>query len=122
MRLPRLRFTVRGVMVMLAFVAIAFKVGSMHRRWVYCQDQAAAFGAQEVEVRKLIPLAREVAFITKERGFSEPEVKEADRDAALVQAQVEKQASHFRQMKRAYEQMAWRPWLPVLIPNACTNP
>ena len=90
MRLPR-KFTVRWMMVMVAFVAIAFKVEPTYRRWVYCQDQAAAFGAQEVEVRKLIPLAKEVAFITKERGFSETEVREANRDVALVQVQVEKQ-------------------------------
>jgi hypothetical protein len=121
MRLPCLRFTVRWMMVMVAFVAIAFKVEPMRRRWVYCQDQATAFGAQEVEVRKLIPLAEEVAFITKERGYSEIEVIEADRDAALVRAQVEKQAVHFRQMKHAYEQMAWRPWLPVSTPSASTN-
>jgi hypothetical protein len=113
---------VRWMMVVVAFVAIAFKLGPLHRRWVYCQDRAAAFGAQEVEVCKLIPLAKEVAFITKERGFSETEVIEADRNAALVQAQVEKQASHFRQMKRAYEQMAWRPWLPDSTPSGSTNP
>ena len=122
MRLPRLKFTLRWMMVMVAFVAIAFKVEPMHRRWVYCQDQAAAFGAQEVEVRKLIPLAKDVAFLTKERGFSETEVIEADRDLALLQAQVEKEALHLRQMKRAYEQMAWRPWLPVSTPSGSRNP
>ncbi len=122
MRLPRLRFTVRWMMVTVAFVAIAFKVGPLYRRWVYCQDQAAAFEAREVEARKLIPVAKEVAFITKERGFSETEVIEAHRDAAFVQAQVEKQALYFRQMKRAYEQMAWRPWLPVSTPSGSTNP
>ena len=122
MRLPRLRFTVRWMMAMVAFVATAFKVESLHRRWLYCQDQAAAFGAQEVEVRKLIPLAKEVAFITKEREFSGTELIEADRESASVQAQVEKQASDFGQIKRAYEQMAWRPWWPVSTRSASTNP
>jgi hypothetical protein len=84
MRFPRWRFSVRSMMVMVALVAIAFKVGPLHRRWVYCQDRAAAFGAQEVEVRKLIPLAKEVAFMSKERGLSETEVIEAEREAALA--------------------------------------
>ena len=122
MRFPRLKFKVRWMMVMVAFVAIAFKVEPMHRRWVYCQDQAAAFGAQEVEVRKLIPLAKEVACVTKERGLSETEVIEADQNATLIEAQAEHDASLLGQLKRTYEQMAWQPWLPVSSPSASTNP
>jgi hypothetical protein len=101
-------------MIAMACIAIALAAGIRWRSWwVYCHERAALWEHGESESKKLIRLARDVARETKRHGFSDAAVTAAEKEAALVQAEVERRIPVYAKERRDYELAAWFPWLPV---------
>ncbi len=98
MRLPRVRFTVRRMMVAVAIVALLLAWMQMQKRMVELRKsyefQSALHGGEEV-------VEREGGLFIRFRG-GRREVKPNARRAAYHAA-----------MRRKYERAARYPWLPV---------
>jgi hypothetical protein len=111
MRLPRLRFTIRGLMVAVAVVAILLMAEKMRRRWHERSLKAAEYAA---EAKSWSDDASKVEdMMVKPRSKS---------DAASRQrlAELDGVARNYRDHERTYGELASRyaraaahPWLPI---------
>jgi hypothetical protein len=102
MRLPRVRFTVRRMMIAVAVVAILIGVGlqvkGLYQRFHECSRQASTHGFYG---ECLDRLANEWA-------------QKDDRIESLTQAKrLRLLAEYQRRIKAKYEAAKWRPWIDV---------
>jgi hypothetical protein len=123
MRVPRLRFTVRRIMIVVALVALALWGGRMYQRWSYCQRRAAYHDQRRVIFERL-----------KSQGFEmrgdivlEDAIRPAGRSAGVEQPleieyvhSVAEAIGYHAAMKERYLRAAWRPW--VSLPPAPSRP
>src|SRR4051812_45108647 len=99
MRLPRLRFTVQRMMIVVAVVSIVLASWeTWQRRRVYLDYVEVQEVNLEGSLRDL-----EYAKFLKTRGYAS--------DAGVHSAYC--RVNHFRQLLKKYERVARFPWLPV---------
>ncbi|WP_435020388.1 hypothetical protein TA3x_001802 [Tundrisphaera sp. TA3] len=99
MKRPRWRFTLRGMMVAVAILALAsFGTRMLIRRGQHLRS-AVLFQKKEAEARQREAWSRSMAT----KGYVSPRVAEAERS----------RAEHFGRMKAKYERAARSPWLAV---------
>lgn len=134
MRLPRLKFTVRMLMVMVAIVAVAFGAEKSRRRWVLYRMKTAAYARMEAGL--LQAANREEAEADALRRRAEKKREEAERDKAYPQLQRNwldiareetmyarmkseeaesdrRRATFYGRLKEKYKRAANRPWESV---------
>lgn len=127
MGLPRVRFTVRWLMVAVAFVALALGVEVTRRRWAEFRQRAKSYAAMEQYERSLLdgwstvvrredgravairgPIAIQVP--SHRGGYDEIRVTPTPGyDAANLRLR----ADYHARLKRKYERATRYPWLPV---------
>ena len=100
MRLPRVRFTVRRMMVAVPVVALTIAAIQMWQRRSFCRDQAERWTTHAEALR-----IQAGAILTN--SLSPPE--EIERDVDLLNRHRER-AEHQR---RWYARAASYPWLPI---------
>jgi hypothetical protein len=134
MRLSRVRFTVRNLVIVVAVVAIAIGAEMTRRRWVSYRKQAAEFakleqgmlwtaGRREAEVarreREVEELKEKAKRVEGYPDYSRNSERIAD---AMTQrtTMITDEAAHLRQraavyskLKEKYSHAARYPWLPV---------
>ena len=94
MGLPRLRFTVRRMMVAVAVVAVLLGAFSQLRRASYCMDRAARHVAQEARLRD--------------------EGRMLASNTLLIAANLaDARADEHARLSSIYQYVAFRPWVPL---------
>jgi hypothetical protein len=106
MRLPRLRFTLRLMMVAVAVVALLLSAEALRRRSIAFEREAEKCKAQ--------------AFIYRAMAQKLERVSARDHDPTLAQdAKLKWQVvAHFERMERKYQRAVARPWLSVEMETA----
>jgi hypothetical protein len=111
MKRPRLRFTIRGLMVAVAIVAIILTAEMMRRRWHERRLKAAEYAAEAkswsddaVKVENMMVLPR-----SKSDAASRQRLAELD---GVAKNYREHERSN-REMASKYARAAARPWLPI---------
>src|SRR3954469_24445016 len=94
MRVPRVRFTVRRMMVAIAVIAMLLCGAMMGKRWVGCYRRASLYAAGERQWREMA---------ARDRG-------DPRSIAATWGPQI---AEDYAQLARKYRRAMWRPWSPV---------
>ena len=123
MRVPRVRFTVRGLMVAVAAVALSFEAHAVHRRWTYCRDAASYYGVAadcwlgEVDTPPRQPFCGgHAAYLS---SLTDEERSRSMASLPVLPTVVEHQTSCLRtaryhlEVKRKFERASWRFWEPV---------
>jgi hypothetical protein len=105
MRWPRVRFTVRRLMVAVAIVALAFGVGTM--RWRQLTLRAKADHHERIEREQG---GKQRAIEDLARAANTPELAAQMRGDKAVHARIE---GYHARLKEKYRQLSARPWLPV---------
>jgi hypothetical protein len=95
MKLPRVRFTVRRMMSLVAFVALLVWLASVATRWIDCRSRAL----HQEELARVLSIEK---LAIRNQGASEGEVKSVE----VAIAEAVEQA-------RRYRRGMQRPWLPV---------
>lgn len=119
MRIPRVQFTIRRVMVAVAVVAFLIAATQsalfFDRRLRYCQRQAILHwytGERHQQMGESL----EVKARAMER--KNPTVR-VDRQGVFDEF---RQAAHDREIKAQYERAMWRPWLRLPVEPAHLKP
>ena len=130
MRLPRVRFTVRGMMVAVAVIAVMIpaSAGSIrmlkraryYEFWanIYARSEAGELGQLarvEASIRRSTnpDIARQRAL---RAGLTEEHVRLFLRDPSNEvrrAAKHRRMADHYDEMRRRFEAASWRPWVHV---------
>lgn len=98
MRIPRVRFTVRRMMVAVVVVSLLLWAKGMWERRVYCQRRADYWASREREAFKM----------AKECG---EDPSEPWRSWAAVEREA---ADRYARLRVKYEDGAAQPWVPVI--------
>jgi hypothetical protein len=103
--MPRFRFTVRRMMVVVAIVAVIFAVGGMVRRSMRLRERAEfheRMGREEAEATRAV---EDLA-----RGADDPQYAAEVRAVAAASARL---GGWHTRMGAKYRKLARHPWLPV---------
>ncbi len=127
MRLPRVRLTVRRMMVVVAVVAVALAGGLTYRRWAVYRERAAGHAHAEQLARFL--LGGGIAVIRGADGRVEEvngpvAVRTSEAGGGLTEFMIlptpgydavalGRRAAYHARLRRKYERASARPWLPV---------
>jgi hypothetical protein len=101
MGLPRVRLTVRRLMVIVAVVAVMFAMEQMYQHWSYCQRRSAYH-----DQRRAVFTALEDNGVVVLGSLNEQNGEER------VNSLAESIQDHTR-MREKYAGAAWHPWLPI---------
>jgi hypothetical protein len=101
MRMPRVRFTVRRLMVAVAVLALVAAIGEMTRRSA-SYDRLARYYAE-----------RETLSLDLMAAFARPDRPELSEVCSVEYARNRAFAEHEERLKRKYRRAARYPWLPV---------
>jgi hypothetical protein len=131
MRLPRLRFTLRSMMIAVAIVAVACWGEMIRRRWVAYRQKAAYYAGQQ-GLDKLYAAAfyESIAETEQNREFAQEQTKSSiyNREvwAGLVRQETQmiidgsetaeyfqQRAAYFGDLRKKYDRAATHPWLSV---------
>ena len=111
MRLPRVRFTVRRMMIVVAVAAMLLGAYEMLGVSLYRRKQALHFGLAESDaLRELADHERITALIKGQAGTT---ARDRETKHIALGEQARKRAAYFTAMKRKYEIAAIRPWVSV---------
>ena len=126
MRLPRVQFTVRRMMVSVAVVAVLVANVELMRRHVVSRALATKHAAMQAELEAARRLAEERAKwveLLAERGEVEAPTSfplidplagaTTLSEVRALSTRYAKQAAYHAQLRRKYERAAARPWLPI---------
>ena len=110
MRLPRVRFSVRRIMIAVAVAAVGLSVlltcrrHAEYRRWFDAYDHDSNF------IRKTIWLNEQRVEVLRRRGMRDP--REAAEAVAITEdlRKVRRTAEQLEQLRQKYETAMWRPW------------
>jgi hypothetical protein len=110
MRLTRVRFTVRRIMIAVAVAAVGLSVlltcrrHAEYRRWFDVCNHDSKF------IRKTIWLNEQRVEVLTRRGVRDPHA--AAEAAAITEdlRKVRRTAEHLEQLRQKYESAMWRPW------------
>jgi hypothetical protein len=105
MRLPRVRFTVRRLMVAVAILAVVFGVTlesiRLGRRWAYYHRRAAYYEQSEELFRFIGRGERQAAASTS---------GQAAKRSLQQAAECELRVPFYAELKRRHRYAEWRPW------------
>jgi hypothetical protein len=100
MRLPRVQFTVRRMMIAVAVVAILLGVGPLRRR-------SASYHRKALEHARLVGVSKENAKVQRTAGRDHPEIRPLMEASA---AELEGMAEWHSDLAEKYSRAASRPW------------
>src|SRR3954453_10603956 len=98
MTLPRVRFTVRRLMVAVGIVAVLFAAEATRRRW---ESLASTYRTKASRCERLARVSVHTSGLEADHG-NEPEERKLQRIA-----------DHYVALANKYERAARYPWLPV---------
>jgi hypothetical protein len=119
MRLPRVRFTVRRLMIAVAVVAVLIGAGISVRRSIFLSREAAACSGFESfwrdqghysrkaaeDYSRIAKMSTDSNFASELRGLARDSAEQAEHDV--------ERADYFGRLKAKYEAAVRRPWLSV---------
>jgi hypothetical protein len=107
MRIFRVRFTIRQIMVVVALVAMLLGLERMWTRRTYCLRRAKWHSLQEAGFRgESDGFETEAGYRRKTGDFAEAKLLETQ------SMEYRHESEHQARLKRAYEHVASHPWLP----------
>jgi hypothetical protein len=115
MRSRQIRFTIRHLMIGVAFIGFLIWSEQTRRRWAKYHGNHLFFCAHETETLELLngPYNRIQAYC----GMANPPETRSDSQWKEAEAQwrsgLIEELEHFRARKSKYGQAMWRPWLPI---------
>jgi hypothetical protein len=110
MRLFRLRFTIRRIMVVVALVAMLLGLERMWARRAYCLERAKWHSMQEAGFRgESDGYETEAGYSRKTGDFAEMEQLEAQ------SMEYRHESEHQARLKGSYEHVSAHPWIPLPI-------
>ncbi len=106
--MPRFRFTIRWLMILVVIIASALGMETMRRR-------RSGFSTLAVGYASLQEIARERAdsFATATAQFKEYGFDQRDGSLSLLEAMYRERAKHFGLLSDKYRDAARHPWLPL---------
>jgi hypothetical protein len=120
MLLPRVRFTVRALMVAVAVVALSYEAHAVHRRWDYCRnaalnyDAAAEFWLADSDTApKHMLCGTYLGSMTAEEQKRYLASLPVPPTAAEYRVACLRTVRHHLEIKRKFERAAWRWWESV---------
>jgi hypothetical protein len=115
MRLPRVRFTVRQMMVAVAFVAVVTGATVIVRRHRIYRVRAAFHAQQEqVAAKRWRYWSQEAAGLSGPAGNRSPPRSDQERERAVVIVNYSRnRVAHHARLRVKYERVARYPWLPI---------
>jgi hypothetical protein len=124
MRLPRVRFTVRRVMISVVIVALACEVELWRRRYPHCRDSAARCASEEKSHLYLAGSHRRISALYRKLAADGAGSLRFNREQAALFARAalkeRAQARVAADRGEAFRRAARYPW--VTIPPAETDP
>lgn len=122
MRLPRLRYTLRTLLVLVVLVAVAFGVDGLRRRRAGFLQKSAQYARLEKSSLSMIAVSEERIADLKLRiedygaRGREDVVREANgmlSEAAWALETDRQEAAYYGGLRRKYERAASRPWVTL---------
>jgi len=112
--MPWLRFRVRTLMLIVAYIAAGIGVGvpacDVYRNWESFRWLAAYHGEEAAEIEQALNEGRDYDSLSW-CGYSGPPPRPAHPSAARI-AEMRRQVISHKAMRARYERAAFRPWLP----------
>jgi hypothetical protein len=111
--MPRLRFRVRTLMLIVAYIAAVIGAGipacDVYSNWVSFRWLAASHGEEAAEIEQALKEGRDYDPLSW-CGYSGPPPWPAHPSAARI-AEMRRRATSHKAMQARYERAAFRPWL-----------
>ena len=127
MRLPRVRISIRGVMIAVAVLGTMFGVERAWRRYSYCQQVAAIYQTSlegMVNWEKLIAVGpselEPAAFVAQMTPLQKRSHDEFWYPSSAQRAMIHRRAQFYTREKQRFERASWRFW--ETVPNPRPDP